>query len=325
MEILGFWTSLAAFLNIGFFTALLSRLTGANTSILIFASLLYLGTAPLQTAGIMATYLIFIQLVKYTQGRHLSFKNFRIFNGWKLWAAMAVSFLLLFVYPFGAMVLFILVFLLELVNDMALRIPPQMRMPTNKRLVYTCAASLLMVAGISLAAFMPGDWYMYGGGIFAILLCLFFWWAGNDRTRLQNTWDYVCLALFIPAGLFGFDCTDWLLDLRRKDAPKDSIGINLPLIVIPAFFIGMLASNLLFSQFPVSGVVIVIFATIAIKLFGYYQVSGKGRANYVALVVTILAVFCLFLTTPHLTGTTNAFDSMMSNTPVSLDAIKSLF
>jgi hypothetical protein len=321
---LDFWTSLAAFLNIGFFPTLLARLTGANASILIFCCLLYLGTSPLQTAGIMATYLIFIQLVKYTQGNRLSLRNFRIFRGWKLWTALAVSVLALFVYPFGALVLFLLIFLLELVNRITLSIPAQDRMPANRRLVYTCVAALLMTAGLTATAFIPPDVYLYLGGIAAIAICIFFWWAGNDRTRLANVWDYVALAMFLPAGLFGFDCTDWIIDLRRKGM-SNMLARNLPVIVIPAFFIGMLASNLLFDQFPVSGIVIVVFATICIRLFGYYQVSGRGRANLVALVVTVLAVFCLFLTTPHLTGVQNAFDSMMSNTPVSLDAIKNLF
>ena len=102
MEPLNLLTSLLALFNIGFFGNLVARLTGANVSILLFCGLLVMGATPVQVAGIMATYLVFIKLVVFTQGNRLSFKNFQIFRGWILWAAIAVSVAALFVYPFGA-------------------------------------------------------------------------------------------------------------------------------------------------------------------------------------------------------------------------------
>ena len=77
---------------------LVARLTGANVSILLFCGLLFMGATPVQVAGIMATYLVFIKLVVFTQGNRLSFKNFQIFRGWILWAAMSPFLWLHFLY-----------------------------------------------------------------------------------------------------------------------------------------------------------------------------------------------------------------------------------
>ena len=70
-------TSLLALFNIGFFGNLVARLTGANVSILLFCGLLFMGATPVQVAGIMVTYRVFIKLVVFTQGNRLSFKNFQ--------------------------------------------------------------------------------------------------------------------------------------------------------------------------------------------------------------------------------------------------------
>ena len=60
-------TSLLALFNIGFFGNLVARLTGANVSILLFCGLLFMGATPVQVAGIMATYLVFIKLVGFRE------------------------------------------------------------------------------------------------------------------------------------------------------------------------------------------------------------------------------------------------------------------
>ena len=54
MDALNFVDAIVAFLNIGLFSSLISRFTGANTAILVFCSLLYLGCEPLETIGIIA-------------------------------------------------------------------------------------------------------------------------------------------------------------------------------------------------------------------------------------------------------------------------------
>ena len=96
--------------------------------------------------------------------------------------------------------------------------------------------------------------------------------------------------------------------------------------MIPAFFIAMLASNLLCNIFPLSGMVLVLFGTLCIRLFGFYMVSGRGKMSIIALAFTILAVICVLLVDPKLTSFDNAFDNLMNSTFMfSLDSIKSLF
>ena len=56
------------------------------------------------------------------------------------------------------------------------------------------------------------------------------------------------------------------------------------------------------------------------------MVSGRGKMSIIALAFTILAVICVLLVDPKLTGFDNAFDNLMNSTFMfSLDSIKSLF
>lgn len=80
MDALNFVDAIVAFLNIGLFSSLISRFTGANTAILVFCSLLYLGCEPLETIGIMLTYLVFLRLTIYTQNQKLNFKKLKVFG-----------------------------------------------------------------------------------------------------------------------------------------------------------------------------------------------------------------------------------------------------
>lgn len=67
MEDLDFITTLAYFLNVGVFSAVISRFSGAPISILVCCAVLYVGATPLETIGIMLTYLVFMRLTIYTQ------------------------------------------------------------------------------------------------------------------------------------------------------------------------------------------------------------------------------------------------------------------
>lgn len=84
MDVLNFGDAIVAFLNIGLFSSLVSRFTGANTAILVFCSLLYLGCEPVETVGIMLTYLVFMRLTIYTQKKKLNFKHLQVFKGYKV-------------------------------------------------------------------------------------------------------------------------------------------------------------------------------------------------------------------------------------------------
>ena len=315
MEPLNLLTSLLALFNIGFFGNLVARLTGANVSILLFCGLLFMGATPVQVAGIMATYLVFIKLVVFTQGNRLI-----------LWAAIAVSVAALFVYPFGALTLFLMIFLLELTVRLGARVPEPLRIPMKTRIIYILIGSALMTGGIALTTVIPPVAYMYAGTAVALLMCLFFWWIGNDRTRLNGAWDSIILSMFLLTGLFGFDFSEWLMDMHREESTRSHLTENLPLVVIPSFFIAMLVSNLLFNIFPISGIVMVIFGALCIRLFGFYVGSGRGRMSLVALGFTVLAVICVLLVNPQLTGFNNYFDNMASSTAsFSWSSISSLF
>ena len=73
MEDLDFITTLAYFLNVGVFSAVISRFSGAPISILVCCAVLYVGATPLETIGIMLTYLVFMRLTIYTQKNRVNF------------------------------------------------------------------------------------------------------------------------------------------------------------------------------------------------------------------------------------------------------------
>lgn len=58
MDVLDFATALISFLNIGLFSAIVSRFTGANIAMIVFCAILYVGGKPLETIGMMITYLL---------------------------------------------------------------------------------------------------------------------------------------------------------------------------------------------------------------------------------------------------------------------------
>ena len=127
-------------------------------------------------------------------------------------------------------------------------------------------------------------------------------------------WDTVILATFAPAGLFGLDLSDWMIDMKRN-GKQTLLSKNLPFIYLPAFYIAFLAGNILFGIFSFSGLILTFFSALAVRLFGYYQVSGKGHMNLIALSVTILAAVCLWLTAPTPTGISEAIDIFLPAQP----------
>ena len=80
MEDLDFITTLAYFLNVGVFSAVISRFSGAPISILVCCAVLYVGATPLETIGIMLTYLVFMRLTIYTQKNRVNFKKMEVFS-----------------------------------------------------------------------------------------------------------------------------------------------------------------------------------------------------------------------------------------------------
>ncbi len=315
-------SAVIAFLNVGFFSGIVSRFTGANTTILILASLLYLGGRPVEIVGIMMTYLVFMRLTMYTQHHRIGYGNLLVFKGWKLALLAVLVVLLLFVYPFAALALFLGFFMTELLARIYRDMDPKDRMPLQTLATYATIAGAITTACFAATMMIPENWY-YGIAATAILLIAgFFWWLGQNRNRLAAVWDTVILATFAPAGLFGLDLSDWMTDMRRN-GKQTLLSKNLPFIYLPAFYIAFLAGNILFGIFSFSGLILTFFSALAVRLFGYYQVSGKGHMNLVALSVTILAAVCLWLTAPTPTGISEAIDVFLPAQPA-VDLLKLL-
>lgn len=308
-------SALITFLNVGFFSAIVARFTGANMTVLILCSLLYAGARPVEAAGIMMTYIVFMRLTMYTQDHPISFKTFRIFKGWR--AAVPAVFILLglFFYPFAALAAFLAFFIVELLVRIYTDMPKDRRMPAGDLAVKAAVASVLAVASLAAVQFIPEGLYYGAAGVVILLLCAFFWWVGQNRRRLASSWDAVILGSFIPAGLFGFDLSDWIEDMRRT-VPCSRLAYNLPFIFLPAFFVAFIAANLLFGIFSFSGLVLTFFSALAIRLFGYYQMSGRGKTNLVAVAVTVLAAVILFLTAPTPAGISEAIDVFLPAQPI---------
>ena len=283
--------------NIGLFTAIVSRLTGANASMLIFCCLLYLGIPPLETLAIMLTYLVFTRLTIHTQEHRLSYKTLHIFHGWRIIPPMAAVLLSLFLYPLLAIAIFLGMMFIEMLSGIYRDSPAEKRLTGKQLTVYITIGSILSIAGAAAVTVIPAEPYMLSGGIAIIALCCFFRWADNSRSRLNTVWDKIIIGFFLFTGLFGFDLSDWLKDAKRSHVSL--LSENLSLITVPVFFITFAVLDLMFGIFSISGFILTVFGAIAIRIFGYYKVSERGRFSLIALVVTVLAVLCLFLVNPQ--------------------------
>lgn len=321
---MNFGDALVAFLNIGLFSSLVSRFTGANTAILVFCSLLYLGSTPLETVGIMLTYLVFMRLTIYTQKKKLNFKRMHVFKGYRVILPIVLIIVSLFIYPFAALAIFLLLFMTEILYQMWQDVPVEHRASRGQLTGWIITGAVLTTIGMVVVKFIPGSIYYIIGGIAAFLVCLFFWWIGQDRERLEGIWDKVVLFSFLFLGLFGFDTADWLDDMRRQ-VNKTPIAYNLPFIFLPVFFIGFLMANVLFGIFSLSGLVITFFGAISMRLFGYYEVSRKGKANLVSLGFTVLAILLLLITAPEPTGISQAVDAFLPANTYGFHSILNMF
>ena len=80
-------------------------------AMLVFCALLYMGSEPMETVGIMLTYLVFMRLTIYTQKRKLNFKKLQVFKGMRVFVPVLLIVISLFLYPFAALAIFLLLFM----------------------------------------------------------------------------------------------------------------------------------------------------------------------------------------------------------------------
>ena len=205
MDVLNFVDAVVAFLNIGIFSTLICRFTGANMAMLVFCALLYMGSEPMETVGIMLTYLVFMRLTIYTQKRKLNFKKLQVFKGMRVFVPVLLIVISLFLYPFAALAIFLLLFMVEILAQIKAEIPEDRQLSKGELTKYIVIGSLLTTVSMIAVKFIPAAWYYALGGAVGLFLCGFVWWLGQDRDRLSGIWDTVILLSFIPLGLFGFD------------------------------------------------------------------------------------------------------------------------
>lgn len=306
-----FVTTLVYFLNIGLFSAIVARFSGAIMAMLVFCSLLYMGATPMETIGMMLTYLVFIRLTIYTQKNRVNFKKMQVFTGKKIIPAIAIIIFALLFYPFAGLAAFLLVFMTEVLAKMREQLPEEHKMSRKEITPYILVGAILMTLSMIAVKFIPFTAYYIVGGLVALLLCTFFYWLGQDRDRLESHWDKLIIASFIPAGLFGFDLADWIDDMRRHINPT-KLAYNLPFVFLPVFFITFVMANLIFGIFSLCGMALVFCSAIGLRIFGYYEVSRKGNMSPIALGITVLAVFILFLTAPTEVGVTSSVDAFLN-------------
>ena len=310
MDVLNFADAIVAFLNIGLFGSLVSRFTGANMSILVFCALLYTGCDPIEAVGVMLTYLVFMRLTIYTQNEKLNFKKLHFFKGFRIFLPVLLILLCVFVYPFGALAIFLLVFMTEVLYKRWANMPENQRASSGELTKWIVIGSILATIGMIIVKFIPSGLYYIVGGILGLLVCVLFWWLGQNRDRLSDCWEKIVLLSFLLSGLFGFDMGGWLDDMRRN-VNRTKIAYNFPFIFLPVFFVAFVMANLLFGIFSISGLIITFFGAIGLRLFGYYEMSRKGKANLLSLGITILAVLLLLITAPEPTGISKTVDAIL--------------
>lgn len=206
----------------------------------------------METVGIMLTYLVFMRLTIYTQKRKLNFKKLQVFKGMRVFVPVLLIVISLFLYPFAALAIFLLLFMVEILAQIKSEIPEDRQLSKGELTKYIVIGSLLTTVSMIAVKFIPAAWYYALGGAVGLFLCGFVWWLGQDRDRLSGIWDTVILLSFIPLGLFGFDMADWMDDMRRSVNPT-RIAYNLPFIFLPVFYVGFLMANILFGVFSLSG------------------------------------------------------------------------
>lgn len=295
-----FITAMMPLLNIGFFAAVVARFTGANLSALVLCSLLYLGATPVQTVGMMLTFMVFMKLTYHTQGTRLTWNKLRIFKGWRILIPVLFIAVIIVSNPFYGVAAFAGFFLMEVLAMLYREQPRDDRMPKSTWITAVVIGTVVGVAGLLALKFIPAEFYYLVAGTIILLICAAAWWLGKDRSRLSHSWDLVIYGAQFFLGLCGLEISDWLTELQR---PRPSmLARHLSMVMVPVVFCTFVAAMLIYSVISLSGLITALAATIATRFFGYYEGSGKGAFSYLALGMTVFAVVCLFLVQPEPVG-----------------------
>ena len=298
-----FLMAMLPYINIGFFGAIAARFTGVNLSVLVLCSVLYLGATPVQAVGMLLTFLSFMLLTRHTQNTRLTWKNLRIFHSWRILIPVLFVVLTISTNPFYAIASFIGFFLMEVMAYLYAELPADDKITKRQWITWTAAGTLAGIVGLLLLQFIPATWYYLIAGTVILAVCAFAYVAGRHRARFRTYWDAVLYGNWVLLGAFGLELSDWISDLQRTK--NTALMRYLPLVTVPVVFLVFVASHVIYGTLTLSGLILAVAATVGVRLFGMYEVSGRGGFNLVAIAMAVLTVLSLFLVQPAPTGVTD--------------------
>ena len=118
----------------------------------------------METVGIMLTYLVFMRLTIYTQKRKLNFKKLQVFKGMRVFVPVLLIVISLFLYPFAALAIFLLLFMVEILAQIKEEIPEDRQLSKGELTKYIVIGSLLTTVSMIAVKFIPAAWYYALGG-----------------------------------------------------------------------------------------------------------------------------------------------------------------
>lgn len=288
------------FFNAGLLTAAVARVTGANMSILLLPVLLYMGATPYESLVLLLMFGLYNFFTLYTEKTNLTIKNFSFFPGWYCLIPIALIGALLYFDPFFGILGCVLWFIAEMAGLMYKKLPQKQKPAPMQLGTWMVGAAILGAIGAFLVQFIPMEYYYVVSGIVLLVITLFMWKAGKDRSAMQGSWDTIQYGFTFLTGLFGIEAADWFDAMRRT---KMSLLSHVYPLLINAAMIGALISAYLVSgRFTVSGLFIAIGSAIAVRFIGFPEMDKKGTFSYLATGIVVLAVICLYLTAPNPIG-----------------------
>ena len=287
------------FFGAGLLGAVFSRFTGMNMSMCLLMIFLYMGAKPGELIVALLLFNVFTYFTVYSQEHRMSMKTFVIFPGVKFLLPVFITVVLAAFSPFFGIVFFVIVFLLEIFAKIYQGIPPKVR-PTKSKLVQMCVtASVLVVIGTGIVAYVPSTYYYILAGIGILAFAALMWFAG-DRKKWNRTWDTILYGTTFVTGLTGIDATDWLTAMRRNE--QSALSRCYPIVINAAMVIGLIAAYLIFRYFSLGALFSTIGAAVGIRFFGVETHSTKGKFSYLTLGIAVLAALVFMIIQPQPIG-----------------------
>lgn len=303
MEILDVLLATLPYLGAGLVVAILSRFTGVAMSFLLVPTLLYWGATPIEVVAFMLTFVVYNNFTLETQDMRLDMKNLSFFKGWRIVLPLIVALILAFIAPPVSVAFFVLCFILELGAVVYSKIDARERPAFNQVLVLTVIATIWCVVGVVLLPWIPSQYFYAIVGLLMLVITAVVWYVGKHRHAYVGVWMQLwCFALLF-LGAFGLEFTSYIKGLRRS--PRNTMDTLYPLIAVIAALFGAVALYAFHNLFAMPSLIAAVGAALGTRAFGAYEYSKQGSFSYTAIVMAVLAAFCLLLVGPTPTGLPN--------------------